>query len=267
MEACNDHKLIAQVFGGLNKYGSDYGLKIEGKTANIKYRYARPTGVATEVYNQVLSVLSTQCMNLNGRFVEHQSASNMSFYNSATESFCTIKTYNGIPTIFDGFKDIYGLDMNDVTKTEYICPRNYDTAVDTLSWGMCSCWENGGRRSQNNYTTKCVEKYYGFDEISKKYTWIDSPALSSKNQVCVYYVQSNIEQKLEIKCLDERTFKCCTNGDATNTKLQKTGVCTSVNCSDNNKDTNCCNQKANICTTVTCPSFENVNIDYFPEGI
>ena len=75
--------LIVQVFGGLNKYGNKYGLYINDKFSD---RYTRPTGVATEVYNQVLSVLSTQCMNLNGRFVEYQSASLMDFYNGEAEA-------------------------------------------------------------------------------------------------------------------------------------------------------------------------------------
>jgi hypothetical protein len=204
-------------------------------------------------------------MNLNGRFVEYQSAALMDFYNGETESLCTIRTLDDIPEIFKGFKELYGLDMNDGTKTEYICPRNYDTGVDTQSWGMCSCWENGGRRSQNNYTTKCVEKYYGLDEITKKYGWIDAPALSSNNQVCVYYVQQNNKNNsLEIKCVDKKVYDGCINGDMT---LGPGAHCYDVNCEDatisaTDKKT-CCIDENNICPE----SFEDVGIDILPDGI
>ena len=244
ISACSDPALIVQVFGGLNKYNKQqYGLRIDKE---IKDRYTRPTGVATEVYNQVLSVLSTQCMNLNGRFVEYQSASLMSFYNN--DALCTIKPYNDIPATYSGIKDLYGLNMKSATKTEYICPRGYDTSVDTQSWGMCSCWENGGRRSQNNYTTKCVEKYYGTDKTGS-YGWIDAPALSSKNQVCTAYVQRNKNKTLEIKCVDDKKIsECCTYSynDKTNTPSAESS-----------------------CSGYTCLDFDNEDLDVanFPEGI
>ena len=37
-----------------------------------------------------------------------------------------------------------------------MCPRDYTLSVDTSSWGMCSCWENGGRRSKNGKSAKCM---------------------------------------------------------------------------------------------------------------
>lgn len=37
-----------------------------------------------------------------------------------------------------------------------MCPRNYQLAVDTPSWGVCSCWENGGRRSKWGQSAKCI---------------------------------------------------------------------------------------------------------------
>ena len=256
ISACSDTDLIVQVFGGLNKYGDKYGLYINDKFSD---RYTRPTGVATEVYNQVLSVLSTQCMNLNGRFVEYQSASLMDFYNGEAESLCTIKAFDDIHVMYEGFKELYGLDMNDGTKTEYICPRNYDTGVDTQSWGMCSCWENGGRRSQNNYTTKCVEKYYGMDEITQKYGWVDAPALSSNNQVCVHYVQKNEEQVngnkvLKIKCINDKMHKCCTDGQ---TKF----------CEQEILGWTCSRSTDSDCEGVCPATFDELEIKYFPEGI
>ena len=38
---------------------------------------------------------------------------------------------------------------------ENMCPANYATEVDTQSWGMCSCWENGGYRSKNGAISTC----------------------------------------------------------------------------------------------------------------
>lgn len=282
IDACTG--VLPQVFGGLNKYIMEdnsviYGVhtgEVAGTTHSgneaPQIRYTRPTGVATEVYNQVLSVLSTQCMNLNGRFVEYQNVSVMGLYNS--DSLCTIKTYNAIPDLYMNIKGLYGLDMGDSTKTEYMCPRNYDTSVDTQSWGICSCWENGGRRSQNNYTTKCVEKYYGFDAVTKKNGWISGPALSSDNQVCVYYVQANATnadksaKTLEIKCVNEKIDTCCVDGH----ELETAGVCSSVDCSEESTNTaaekaNCCNGTTNICKDITCPSFDDLDFANFPDGI
>lgn len=282
IDACTG--VLTQVFGGLNKYIMEdnsviYGVhagEVAGTTHSgneaPQIRYTRPTGVATEVYNQVLSVLSTQCMNVNGRFVEYQNVSVMGLYNS--DSLCTIKTYNNIPDLYMNIKGLYGLDMGDSTKTEYMCPRNYDTSVDTQSWGICSCWENGGRRSQNNYTTKCVEKYYGFDAVTKKNSWISGPALSSDNQVCVYYVQANATnddknaKTLEIKCVNEKIDKCCVDGH----ELGTAGVCSSVDCSEKSTNTaaekaNCCNGTTNICNDIECPSFNDLEFANFPDGI
>ena len=274
IDACKG--VLPQVFGGLNKYIMEednsviYGVHTGNEAPQI--RYTRPTGVATEVYNQVLSVLSTQCMNLNGRFVEYQNVSVMGLYNS--DALCTIKTYDVIPDLYMNIKGLYGLDMGDSTKTEYMCPRNYDTSVDTQSWGICSCWENGGRRSQNNYTTKCVEKYYGFDAVTKKNGWISGPALSSDNQVCVYYVQKNVTnadqnaKTLEIKCVNEKIDKCCVDGH----KLGSAGVCSSVNCSEGSTNkaaekANCCDGTTNICNGIECPKFDDLDFANFPDGI
>ena len=39
---------------------------------------------------------------------------------------------------------------------ENMCPRDYSSTVDTKSWGICSCWENGARRSKNGTSPKCM---------------------------------------------------------------------------------------------------------------
>ena len=43
-----------------------------------------------------------------------------------------------------------------VGTNENMCPRDYALTVDTKSWGACLCWENGGRRSKNGTSAKCL---------------------------------------------------------------------------------------------------------------
>ncbi|MFQ6778223.1 MAG: hypothetical protein ACLRFI_02925, partial [Alphaproteobacteria bacterium] len=42
---------------------------------------------------------------------------------------------------------------------ENICPEKYETQVDTQSWGICSCFANGKRRSNNGTSPRCVATY------------------------------------------------------------------------------------------------------------
>ena len=193
--ACQDEKMIEQVFGGLNKYlikkadGSEYityGTH-EINTSDLPdVRHTRPTGVATEVYNRILSVLSNQCMNIQGRFVEYQNVTTEALYNGTTCRFAS-----KLPDYVATFTD-YNIFTN-----EYICPRDYDSGVDTLSWGICSCWANGARRSKNGNTTKCVEEYRNSDN-----EWTNlNIAISSKNQVCVNYASMSSDGTLNIKCI------------------------------------------------------------------
>ena len=37
-----------------------------------------------------------------------------------------------------------------------MCPAGYTNKVDVKSWGACSCWENGGYRSENGKTQTCL---------------------------------------------------------------------------------------------------------------
>lgn len=134
--ACNDENIIEEVFGGFDKYPDNkYGLSNTGK------RNLRSSGVATEVYNQITSLLSAQCSNMYGRFTEAQNI-DTSRYNDS----CVIN--------IDKNKDIFTL-FGYNSSTENICPANYSQDVDTKSWGACQCWENGGRRSRNGKSVKC----------------------------------------------------------------------------------------------------------------
>ena len=177
IDACNEPELIEQVFGGMDSFETEKFLsnlfgegatcndnssdssnyyKCANETTHIKYglldedknkllhRYTRPTGVATEVYYQIISHLTNQCKNKQGRFIEPQT--------SAFENFMPYKAnvcaYTRTAT---GTTSSHGLAW-----LENICPAKYQELVDTASWGFCSCWHNGGRRSRWGTTEVCL---------------------------------------------------------------------------------------------------------------
>lgn len=124
----------------------------EGTGYAIDQRYTRASGVATEVYNQILSILSTQCMNLQGRFVELQFIREDLYQET---NWCLAN--------FGWDGSSYNSDVSPFVKEYHIgnnedmCPRDYGLSVDTSSWGACLCWENGGRRSKWGKSAKCVD--------------------------------------------------------------------------------------------------------------
>lgn len=180
ISSCNTPEIIEQAFGGFNlipvssgtttdettsifylntkqpedtKYGTlqDTATTIKDNADPVyllNHHTPRPTGVATEIYNQIVDILTTQCTNLQGRFIEYQ------FIKKAydTDNFCLAK--------FEGSEydqnDINIGDFYGVATEEDMCPRNYGLNVDTQSWGACLCWENGGRRSKWGTSPKCV---------------------------------------------------------------------------------------------------------------
>ncbi|MDO4423691.1 MAG: hypothetical protein Q4C08_02740 [Pseudomonadota bacterium] len=137
--ACNDPKLIEDVFGGFNLKNTNYGIYVNEKFENGK---PRSRGVATEVYNQIVSILTTQCTNMQGRFLEKHWI-NKNTYNPDTP--CLMATPN------ENMQKHYFIAPN-----EDMCPRDYALSVDTKSWGACLCWENGARRSKWGKSAKCV---------------------------------------------------------------------------------------------------------------
>jgi hypothetical protein len=119
----------------------------------LAHRRLRPTGVATEIYNQVVDILSTQCANLQGRFIEpHQIK--ISQYNPKNYCEKTLDTNSDN----DEANDIVAKTMEAylIGDGEDMCPRDYKLAVDITSWGACLCWENGARRSKWGKSPKCV---------------------------------------------------------------------------------------------------------------
>ena len=111
----------------------------------FKNRRLRPAGIATEVYNQIIDSLITQCMNVEGKFIEAQFIDH-DYY---LADLCTLNfdDITGYVYSYYGFHS---------SGPENICPKNYINNLDTRAWGMCSCWENGGRRSRNGESQKCM---------------------------------------------------------------------------------------------------------------
>lgn len=228
IDACNSPEMIEQAFGGLDQmyviapktdsttdnssgqttaadsityqyvgaetYNGDaavikYGLQQkQNNTTMLSHRNLRPTGVATEIYNQVIDILATQCTNLQGRFIETQQIK-ASQYES--DDYC-LKTGTDQTLV-----DTYG-----IGEGENMCPRDYKLDVDTKSWGACLCWENGGRRSKWGQSPKCVAALptateandavcstigsvsLGTPTATSTAKWCTQTILSSDQQVC-----------------------------------------------------------------------------------
>ena len=199
------------------------------ETYKFQNRRLRPTGVATEVYNNVIDLLSTQCMNLQGKFIESQFI-NHNRYGTADNNLCDITWDDDLIGSLD---NSYGLLWDGSVNTESMCPKNYSLDTDTKAWGICSCWENGGRRSKNGKFTKCstVLPVVGPDEIytlptehyndqkcsaipsgsgyllcaaempacqnNTIYDWCTSKVNSNTNQVCPFEHQDDCEVYME----------------------------------------------------------------------
>ncbi len=189
--SCSDEKMIEEAFGGFDTItankgkssisGTIYYWPSNANTDNTKYikygllnktkqtitdangntaeeytladRNLRPTGVATEIYNQIIDILSTQCTNLQGRFVETQFIKE-GLYNQnnfCESTFKNSKEYNSTMSGTGNFMQLYGIKQG-----ENMCPRDYGLGVDTQSWGACLCWENGARRSKDGKSPKCT---------------------------------------------------------------------------------------------------------------
>ena len=133
------------------------GNKINARV--LSHHEPRPTGVATEIYNQIVDTLATQCTNLQGRFVELQFIKQGLYQESnlCLSNFDDSIEYGGAGGDDAGTAEtpnlvyLYGIGQG-----EDMCPRQYNLDVDTQSWGACLCWENGGRRSKWGKSPKCI---------------------------------------------------------------------------------------------------------------
>jgi hypothetical protein len=177
IKSCSSKDMITKAFGGFDilNYKKDkgawkkdpdvtnYGI-MEG--VNFKYRELRPVGVATEVYYQIIDTLNVQCNNVQGRFVElqflkdgmyeHLDSTGKIYDNRCLSTFAYWS--NGAPDSAERGEYTNLVLLYDITEDENMCPKGYRDSVDTESWGICSCWENGARRSEDGASVQCVAK-------------------------------------------------------------------------------------------------------------
>lgn len=150
-EATQDPNNTYRRYGSLELIPTDALTTMDGTQQltgkyPLYHHYPRTTGVATEIYNQIVDILTTQCVNLQGRFVELQSIKDGAY----SESNLCLATFADYSAYTDLIK-YYGIADN-----ENMCPRDYALGVDIQSWGACQCWENGGRRSKFGTSAKCA---------------------------------------------------------------------------------------------------------------
>ncbi len=167
-----DQDKIEEIFGGFNKYSytandetivvysakdknEDPENEPQNNPGKDTTRTIRPTGIATEVYYKILDNLRNNCDGLGGYFVEYKYAKQ---YGYKSDDFCRIDSDN--PNSIFYMNPVYSSERSLVywyhfLTQENMCPSSYSIEVDTQSWGMCSCWENGGRRSKNGTIATC----------------------------------------------------------------------------------------------------------------
>ena len=190
IDACKDN--IEQVFGGFDYYATKKDIFQRYKFIN-QPRVLRPSGIATEVYNQIIDILQTNCTNLDGKFMTIQNLALDEYKNSYSETNFCQETFNKSGSRYYGLYKAYsiGKTANEViikqqptyqqasttTQTtpqystifkplqpkqhisENMCPRDYETQIDVQSWGACLCWEKGGRRSNDGTSKRCSTSF------------------------------------------------------------------------------------------------------------
>lgn len=193
-EGCADS--LETVFGGFDK--AQDGKYTYNSTSED--RLIRPKGVATETYYKIIDNLATQCESMNGYFVEYKYAAQ---YNYDTNNLCLLNTTSPQSVFYNGGNSTTSLNYwYHFMDTENICPANYDTKVDTQSWGVCSCWENGGYRSKNgtaptclpilrtpvqsdgNSDPECSSSLLTAGDNQELYGWCQQTVISSYGQAC-----------------------------------------------------------------------------------
>lgn len=160
--------IVEEVFGGFDfsSENKKYGL-IENDV--LVERKIRVNGVATEVYNSILSILSTQCENLMGRFVQYEFLD--IGYHANLDVSC-VANFGKTGSAYEALIGHYRIK----TGGENMCPKNYESEVDISSWGICSCWEYGARRSLDGASARCEEIWDNIED--------NPPVSSTTSQVC-----------------------------------------------------------------------------------
>lgn len=219
-EGCTDTDLLERVFGGFNKNTQTNMYSVDSDNDRV----IRPVGIATEVYAKIMDNLFNQCRNIKGYFIEPQYAVS-SGYNA--NNFCEINT-SDINSVFY-INPLYDSDSTlnhwyHFIENENVCPAEYKEKIDTQSWGMCSCWENGGYRSKNGVSNICHpllpiantgstdDPVCTSDLLSQELSsntdenqWCQQSLISSFGQLCpqMYIKNSSTSSNSLLLCADE----------------------------------------------------------------
>ena len=254
--SCNDTNIIEKAFGGfdvhtvvqkklqsgdrvfavvdqpddestiINEYGlkndkketitTDQGQGATEEITRLRHRELRSVGVATEIYNQIIDTLSTQCMNINGRFMEIQFLQNGVY---DPDDYCLWHEYDDNNSANNNNDEFNLYNHYFIDSRENMCPRDYALSVDIQSWGTCSCWGNGGRRSKNGTTATCIAEFptnnlgasdnycnngYTGDKanVSNPTSWCTQKFTDDTNRVCPFGYSSKPKEDNTIVCVD-----------------------------------------------------------------
>lgn len=191
-------------YGSLELTATDALTTMAGTSLKHKYplyhHQPRTTGVATEMYNQIVDILTTQCTNLQGRFVELQFVKDGAY----DETNVCLATFTGY-SAYDTLRQSYG-----IADAENMCPRDYGLSVDIQSWGACQCWENGGRRSKFGTSAKCApvlpldvpedkQELVSDDVLCNATSVSDNAKLGTATKKSVWCLQSGTSAGMSVK--------------------------------------------------------------------
>lgn len=208
-------------YGSLELTATDALTTMAGTSLKHKYplyhHQPRTTGVATEMYNQIADILTTQCTNLQGRFVELQFVKDGAY----DETNVCLATFTGY-SAYDTLRQSYG-----IADAENMCPRDYGLSVDIQSWGACQCWENGGRRSKFGTSAKCApvlpldvpedkQELVSDDVLCNATSVSDNAKLGTATKKSIWCLQSGTSAGMSVK------NQVC---PLESTKLNKDGTC------------------------------------------
>lgn len=208
-------------YGSLELTKTNALTTMDGTSLTGKYplydHQPRTTGVATEMYNQIVDILTTQCTNLQGRFVELQFVKDGAY----DETNVCLATFTGY-SAYDTLRQSYG-----IADAENMCPRDYGLSVDIQSWGACQCWENGGRRSKFGTSAKCApvlpldvpedkQELVSDDVLCNATSVSDNAKLGTATKKSVWCLQSGTSAGMSVK------NQVC---PLESTKLNKDGTC------------------------------------------
>ena len=218
---------VEKVFGGFNKYDNGVYSAVDNQDTA---RSIRPTGIATEIYYKIIDSLKSHCSGVGGYFVEYKYAKS---YGYNENNFCKINSTdtnsvfhinqinNSTNSLVYWYHFIPGEDM---------CPLNYSNDVDTQSWGMCSCWENGGYRSKNGTLPTCRPLL---------------PALSGENDpICSADILCN-DNSTDEMCLQPRSTESVQYWCQQSVFSTKGQICPTTNVKQQGQTIKCANDSGN----------------------